>query len=141
MRFALLSLVDVMETPFISLLIYETDERGISHEIGDTAKPYSDINELISDLIAYDINELQTDSPLLYRDLVAERVPVIYRREIEGTRKRIECHIEMLVELFELDKQNDEQAVALPRWRVWCIKKLEQIVQILKTKGIKKDGN
>lgn len=137
MRFALLSLVDVLETPFISLLIYETGERGISREISEIAKPFNDMDELTSDLAAYDIDELQTDSPILYRELVTVQMPVVYRREIDGTRKHIESHTEMLIELFELDKQDDNQAVILPRWRLFIIEKLEGIIKTLKTKGIK----
>lgn len=138
MRFALLSIVNLREVPFISLLIYQTDERGISNLIGEISKPYDDLIELLDDLYAYEINELQTDSQDLYRDLMGAQFPVIYRREVEGTREQITRNEEMLIELFELDKQDE---TVIPTWRLWCIAKLEKIIQILKTKGIKSDGN
>ena len=58
MRFALLSIVDLREIPFISLLIYETDEHGISNLIGEISKPYDDVIDLLDDLYEYEINEL-----------------------------------------------------------------------------------
>ncbi|WP_249645985.1 MULTISPECIES: hypothetical protein [unclassified Lysinibacillus] len=138
MRFALLSIVNLREIPFISLLIYQTDERGISDLIGEISKPYDDIIDLLDDLYAYEINELQTDSQDLYRDLMGAQFPVIYRREVEGTREQITRNEEMLVDLFELDKQDE---TVIPTWRLWCIDRLEKIIQILKTKGIKLDDN
>lgn len=138
MRFALLSIVNLREIPFISLLIYQTDERGISDLIGEISKPYDDVIDLLDDLYAYEINELQTDSQDLYRDLMGAQFPVIYRREVEGTREQITRNEEMLVDLFELDKQEE---TVIPTWRLWCIDRLEKVIQILKTKGIKLDDN
>lgn len=139
MRFALLSIVNLREVPFISLLIYQTDERGISNLIGEISKPYDDVIDLLDDLYAYEINELQTDSQELYRELMSAQFPVIYRREVEGTREQITRNEEMLVELFELDRQDEQPTLVIPTWRLWCIAKLEKIIQILKTKGIKSD--
>ena len=141
MRFALLSIVNLRDVPFISLLIYQTDERGISNLIGEISKPYDDVIDLLDDLYAYEINELQTDSQELYRELMSAQYPVIYRREVEGTREQITRNEEMLVELFELDKQDEHLAPIIPMWRLWCINKLEKIIQILKTKGTKLDDN
>lgn len=141
MRFALLSIVNLRDVPFISLLIYQTDEQGISNLIGEISKPYDDVIDLLDDLYAYEINELQTDSQELYRDLISAQYPVIYRREVEGTREQISRNEEMLVELFELDKQDEQLAPIIPTWRLWCINKLEKIIQILKTKGIILDDN
>lgn len=141
MRFALLSIVNLRGAPFISLLIYQTDERGISNLIGEISKPYDDVTDLLVDLYAYEISELQTDSQALYRDLISAQFPVIYRRDVEGTREQITRNEEMLVELFELDKQDEQPMPVIPTWRLWCIDKLENIIQILKTKGIKSDDN
>lgn len=137
MRFALLSVVQLNGVDFTSMLIYETDMNGISSCIGEISKPY-DSADLIDDLIAYDISELQTDSQSVYRDLMSVQFPVIYRREVEGTRQLVERNSEMLIALFELDI---EAAFVIPRWRLFIISKLEKIIQILKTKGIKKDDN
>lgn len=141
MRFALLSIVNLRDVPFISLLIYQTDERGISNLIGEISKPYDDVIDLLDDLYAYEINELQTDRQELYRELMSAQYPVIYRREVEGTREQITRNEEMLVELFELDKQDEQPAPVIPKWRLWFIDKLEKVIQILKTKGIKLDDN
>ncbi|MCL1700616.1 hypothetical protein [Lysinibacillus sp. Bpr_S20] len=141
MRFALLSIVDLRDIPFISLLIYQTDELGISNLIGEISKPYDDVVDLLDDLYAYEINELQTDSQVLYRELMSAQYPVIYRREVEGTSEQITRNEEMLIELFELDKQDEQPAPVIPTWRLWCIDKLEKVIQILKTKGIKLDDN
>ncbi len=141
MRFALLSIVNLRDVPFISLLIYQTDERGISNLIGEISKPYDDVIDLLDDLYAFEISELQTDSQELYRDLISAQYPVIYRREVEGTREQITRNEEMLVELFELDKQDEQPTPVIPTWRLWCINKLEKIIQILKTKGIILDDN
>lgn len=129
------------EVSFISLLIYQTDEQGISNLIGEISKPYDDLIDLLDDLYAYEIIELQTDSQQLYRDLISAQYPVIYRREVEGTREQVTRNEEMLVELFELDKQDEQPSPVIPTWRLWCIDKLEKIIQILKTKEIKSDGN
>ena len=141
MRFALLSIVNLREVPFISLLIYQTDEQGISNLIGEISKPYDDLIDLVDDLYTYEISELQTDSQELYRDLMSTQYPVIYRREVEGTREQITRNEEMLVDLFELDKQDEQPTTVIPTWRLWCIDKLEKVIQILKTKGIKLDDN
>lgn len=141
MRFALLSIVNLRDVPFISLLIYQTDERGISDLIGEISKPYDNVIDLLDDLYSFEISELQTDSQELYRDLISAQCPVIYRREVEGTREQITRNEEMLVELFELHKQDEQLAPIIPTWRLWCIDKLEKIIQILKTKGIKLDDN
>lgn len=141
MRFALLSIVNLREVPFISLLIYQTDERGISNLIGEISKPYDDLIDLLDDLYTYEINELQTDNRELYRELMSAQYPVIYRREVEGTSEQIARNEEMLVELFELDKQDEQPTPVIPTWRLWCIDKLEKVIQILKTKGIKLDDN
>lgn len=137
MRFALLSLVDVKSTQFISLLIYQTDERGISNCIAEISKPY-ELTDLIDDLFAYEISELQTDSQTIYRELISIKYPVIYRREVEGTRQLIEQSKEMLIELFEL---NSEAAIEIPRWRLFIVNKLEKLIQILKTRGLKHNDN
>ncbi|MGE7687632.1 hypothetical protein ACQKMI_00315 [Lysinibacillus sp. NPDC097214] len=139
MRFALLSLVNLREVSFISLLIYQTDEQGISNLIGEISKPYEDVTGLLDDLYAYEVVELQTDSQELYRDLMSAQFPVIYRREVTGTREQITRNEELLVELFELDKQDEQPTPVIPKWRLWCIGKLEKFIQILKTKGIKSD--
>ncbi|MEE3809860.1 hypothetical protein V2H29_23325 [Lysinibacillus fusiformis] len=141
MRFALLSIVNLRDVPFISLLIYQTDERGISNLIGEISKPYDDVIDLLDDLYEFEISELQTDSQELYRELMSAQYPVIYRREIEGTREQITRNEEMLVELFELDMPDEQLTPVIPMWRLWCINKLEKIIQILKTKGIKLDDN
>lgn len=141
MRFALLSIVNLRDVPFISLLIYQTDERGISNLIGEISKPYDDVIDLLHDLYSFEISELQTDSQELYRELMSAQYPVIYRREVEGTREQITRNEEMLVELFELDKQDEQPMPVIPMWRLWCINKLEKIIQMLKTKGIKLDDN
>ena len=141
MRFALLSIVNLREVPFISLLIYETDEHGISTVIVEISKPYDDFIDLLDDLNVYEIKELQTDSKELYRELMSAQFPVIYRREVEGTREQITRNKEMLVELFELDKQDEQPTPVIPIWRLWCINKLEKIIQILKTKELKLDDN
>lgn len=137
MRFALLSLIDVESTPFVSLLLYESDENGIYNCIAEIAKPY-ELADLIDDLIAYDILELQTDSQSIYRSLMSLQYPVIYRREVEGTRQLIEQNKEMLIDLFELDL---EDAIEIPRWRLFIIDKLEKLIQILKTRGLKHNDN
>lgn len=141
MRFALLSIINLREVPFISLLIYQMDERCISNLIGEISKPYDDVIDLLDDLYSFEISELQTDSQELYRALISAQFPVIYRREVEGTREQFARNEEMLVELFELDKQDEQLAPIIPIWRLWCINKLEKIIQILKTKGIKLDDN
>lgn len=141
MHFALLSIVNLRDHPFISLLIYKTDERGISTLIGEIAKPYDDVIDLLDDLYAYEINELQTDSKEIYRDLMSVQYPVIYRREVEGPRDHVNRNEEMLVEIFELDKQDEQPAPVIPKWRLLFIDKLEKVIQILKTKGIKTHGN
>lgn len=138
MRFALLSIVNLRDTPFISLLIYQTDKRGISTVIGEITKPYDDALGLLDDLYAYEVNELQTDSKELYRELVGAQFPVIYRKEIEGTYEAVEANEEMLVELYELDKRDKP---VIPKWRLCLIDKLEKVIQILKTKGIKTHDN
>ncbi|MGN4125233.1 hypothetical protein ACMGD3_09505 [Lysinibacillus sphaericus] len=96
MRFALLSIVNLCDIQFTSLLIYQTDERGISTIVGEIAKPYADVIDLLDDLYAYEISELQTDSQIVYRDLMGVQYPVIYRKEIEGTREQITRNEEML---------------------------------------------
>lgn len=141
MRFALLSIVNLRGVPFISLLIYETDERGISDLIGEIAKPYDDVIDLLDDLYAYEINELQTDSKEIYRDLMSVQYPVIYHREVGGPRDHVTRNEEMLVEIFELDKQDEQPVPVIPKWRLWFIDKLEKVIQILKTKGIKTHDN
>jgi len=141
LRFALLSIVNLRDVPFISLLIYQTDERGISNLIGEISKPYDDVIDLLDDLYEFEISELQTDSQELYRELMSAQYPVIYRREVEGTREQITRNEEMLVELFELDMPDEQLTPVIPMWRLWCINKLEKIIQILKTKGIKLDDN
>lgn len=141
MRFALLSVVNLREIPFISLLIYQTDEKGISNLIGEISKPYYDVTELLDDLYAYEINELQTDSKELYRELMSAQYPVIYRKEIEGTREAVDANEDILVEIYELDKQDEQLAPVIPTWRLWLIDKLEKVIQIIKTKGIKTNDN
>lgn len=138
MRFALLSIVDLREKPFISLLIYETYENGISSIIGDIAKPYDNFDDLLDDLLEYRINELQTDSQEVYRKLINVKFPVIYRREVEGTRQSVKANEDILCELYELE---EIIAPVIPIWRLWCIDKLERLITILKTKGIKTNEN
>lgn len=137
MRFGLLSIGELRDTPFIVLLIYQTDERGISTPVTTVMKPYGDFIDLLDDLYAYDLDELQTDSQHVYRDLVGVHYPVIYRREVEGTREALQYNEDMLVDLFELD--NQEPPPVMPAWRTWCINKLERLIKILQTKGIKTD--
>lgn len=134
-RFALLSIVTLREVPFLSLLIYETDDHDISILIGEISKPYDDLIDLLDDLYAYEVSELQTDSQELYRDLMCAQFPVIYRREIEGTREQITRNEEMLVELFELDKQDEQPTSVIPAWRLWIIGKLEKVIPNSKNKG------
>ena len=134
-RFGFLSIVELRNTPFIVLLIYQTDGQGISSPITTVMKPYGDFIDLLDDLYAYNLDELQTDSQQAYRDLIGVHYPVIYRREIEGTREALQYDEDMLVDLFELD--NQELPPVIPVWRTWCIKQLEKIIQMLKTKGIK----
>lgn len=137
----MLSIVDLRDIPFISLLIYETDERGISTLTGEIAKPYNDVIDLLDDLYAYEINELHTDSKEIYRDLMSVQYPVIYRREVEGPSDHVTRNEEMLVGIFELDKQDEQPVPVIPKWRLWFIDKLEKVIQILKTKGIKTHDN
>ena len=121
MRFALLSIVNLRDVPFISLLIYQTDERGISNLIGEISKPYDDVIDLLDDLYAFEISELQTDSQELYRDLISAHCPVIYRKEVEGTREQITRNEEMLVE--EKEQAQAERAQALAE-EIYFIEKL-----------------
>lgn len=137
MRFALVSIVKIYDVDFTSLLLYESDDNGIYNCIAEIAKPY-ELADLIDDLIAYDISELQTDSQSIYRELMSLRCPVIYRREVEGTRQLIEQNKETLFDLFELNK---EAAIEIPRWRLFVIDKLEKLIQILKTRGLKQYDN
>ncbi|WP_312507170.1 hypothetical protein [Lysinibacillus sp.] len=137
MRFGLLSIVELHNTPFIVLLIYQTDEQGISSPVTTVMKPYGDFIDLLDDLYAYNLDELQTDSQQVYRELIGVHYPVIYRREVEGTREALQYDEDMLVELYELDKP--ELPPFIPTWRLWCINKLEQLIKILQTKGIKTD--
>lgn len=132
MRFALVSIVPFRGTPFVSLLILETDERGISTAVGEIVKPLEDMPALLSDLTAYEINELQTDSKELYRELVAINYPIIYRKELEGTREQVTRNEDLIIELYELK---------LAKWRLWVIDKLEKVIKLIKTKGIKLNGN
>ncbi|RUL51106.1 hypothetical protein [Lysinibacillus antri] len=141
MRFGLLSIVELREQPFVSLLIYETDEQGISALIADIIKPYGDFIDLLDDLHDFQINQAETDSQALYRDLVNVKFPVIYRREIEDTRRAVKQSEAMLVELYELDKEVEQDAPVLPAWRLWCIDKLERLIKLLQTKGVKTNAN
>lgn len=136
--FGYLSIAELRDTPFVVLLIYQTDERGISTHVTTVMKPYGDFIDLLDDLTAYDLDELHTDSQQVYRELIGVHYPVIYRREVEGTRDALRYDEDMLVELYELDEP--EPPPVIPAWRLWCINKLERFIKILQTKGIKTDG-
>lgn len=137
MRFALVSIVKIYDVDFTSMLLYESDEQGIWNCIAEIAKPF-EIDDMLDDLAEYKVSEIQTDSQTVYRELVSAQIPVIYRKEVDGTRELIERNEEMLIELFEL---NLEPAVVLPRWRLFIITKLEKLIQILKTRGLKHNDN
>lgn len=137
MRFALVSIVKICDVDFTSMLLYESDEQGIWNCNGEIAKPF-ELDDMLDDLAEYKVSEIQTDSQTIYRELVSAQIPVIYRKEVDGTRELIERSEEMLIELFEL---NSEPAVVLPRWRLFIITKLEKIIQILKTRGLKQNDN
>ncbi|MEK4081584.1 hypothetical protein [Solibacillus sp. FSL K6-1126] len=137
MRFSLVSIVKIYDVDFTSMLLYESDEQGIWNCIAEIAKPF-EIDDMLDDLAEYKVSEIQTDSQTIYRELVSAQIPVIYRKEVDGTRELIERSEEMLIELFEL---NLEAAVVLPRWRLFIINKLEKLIQILKTRGLKHNDN
>lgn len=137
MRFALVSIVKIYDVDFTSMLLYESDEQGIWNCIGEISKPF-ELDDMLDDLAEYKVSEIQTDSQTIYRELVSAKIPVIYRKEVDGTRELVERSEEMLIELFEL---NLEPAVVLPRWRLFIITKLEKIIQILKTRGLKHNDN
>lgn len=137
MRFALVSIVKIYDVDFTSMLLYESDEQGIWNCIAEIAKPF-EIDDMLDDLAEYKVSEIQTDSQTIYRELVSAKIPVIYRKEVDGTRELVERNEEMLIELFEL---NLEAAIVLPRWRLFIVNKLEKLIQILKTRGLKHNDN
>ncbi|MEK4627344.1 hypothetical protein MKZ17_03760 [Solibacillus sp. FSL R7-0682] len=137
MRFALVSIVKIYDVDFTSMILYESDEQGIWNCIAEIAKPF-EIDDMLDDLAEYKVSEIQTDSQTIYRELVSAKIPVIYRKEVTDTRELIGRSEEMLIELFEL---NLEPAVVLPRWRLFIITKLEKLIQILKTRGLKHNDN
>lgn len=137
MRFALVSIVKIYDVDFTSMLLYESDEQGIWNCIAEIAKPF-ELDDMLDDLAEYKVSEIQTDSQTIYRELVSAKIPVIYRKEVTGTRELIERSEEMLIDLFEL---NLEPTVVLPRWRLFIIPKLEKLIQILKTRGLKHNDN
>lgn len=137
MRFAFLSIVELNNVAFTSLFIYQTSKSGISNCIAEVAKPF-ELDDLIDDIAAYEIDELQTDSKEVYRDLIKRKIPVIYRLEIQETKQAIDRNKDLLIELFELKSEVEPQ---LAKWRLYCIEKLEKLIQILKTKGITTNGN
>ena len=137
MRFALVSVVKIYDVDFTSMLLYESDEPGFWNCIAEIAKPF-EIDDMLDDLAEYKVSEIQTDSQTVYRELVSAQIPVIYRKEVDGTRELIERSEEMLIELFEL---NLEPTVVIPRWRLFIITKLEKLIQILKTRGLKLNDN
>lgn len=137
MRFALVSIVKIYDVDFTSMLLYESDEQGIWNCIAEIAKPF-EIDDMLDDLAEYKVSEIQTDSQTVYRELVSAQIPVMYRKEVDGTLELIERSEEMLIDLFEL---NLEPTVVLPRWRLFIITKLEKLIQILKTRGLKHNDN
>lgn len=137
MRFALVSIVKIYDVDFTSMILYESDEQGIWNCIAEIAKPF-EIDDMLDDLAEYKVSEIQTDSQTIYRELVSAQIPVIYRKEVTDTRELIERSKEMLIDLFEL---NLEPTVVLPRWRLFIITKLEKLIQILKTRGLKHNDN
>lgn len=137
MRFALVSIVKICDVDFTSMLLYEADEQGIWNCIGEISKPF-ELDDMLDDLAEYKVSEIQTDSQTIYRELVSAKIPVIYRKEVDGTHELIKRSEEMLIELFEL---NLEPTVVIPRWRLFIITKLEKLIQILKTRGLKHNDN
>ena len=148
MKFAFLSVVDLDGTPMVSILIYQYftfGDRQIAREVGSIIKPFESSAELVLDLIENEINSVETDNQTIYSILIERKlIPTIFKYQVEGTREAVERDTDMLRELYEINSvqsvsgQSDSE---LPKWRTWCVAKLEKIIQILKTKGIKTDGN
>lgn len=131
MRFALVSIVDLEGVDFTSLLIYETNENGISNTVAEIAKPF-ELSDLLDDLKAFKITEIETDSQLLYRELMTAQKPVRYRKTVPGTYEAIGYNALMLAELYELNKQDDEQTPKqFPKWRLFVIALLKKTIEKL----------
>ncbi len=130
MRFGFLSLHDVESTPFITLLAYQDNDRGISHEIASISRPFDTVIDVIDLVIDLQLDSLETDSQQLYRDLIVCDMPIIYRRELDETKTYIDRVYDELVEIYELNTEAEAQHLA--KWRLFIIKKLERLIAWLK---------
>ncbi len=131
MRFGFLSLHEVESTRFITLLVYQDNNRGISHEIASISRPFDSVIEAIDLVIDLQLESLETDSQQLYRDLIVCDMPIIYRRELDETKTYIDRAYDELVEIYELNKTEIETQ-QLSKWRLFIIKKLERLIAWLK---------
>ncbi|MFF5817657.1 hypothetical protein [Lysinibacillus capsici] len=130
MRFGFLSLHDVESTRFITLLVYQDNNRGISHEIASISRPFDSVIDVIDLVIDLQLDSLETDSQQLYRDLIVCDMPIIYRRELDETKTYIDRAYDELVEIYELNTEAEAQHLA--KWRLFIIKKLERLIAWLK---------
>lgn len=130
MRFGFLSLHDVESTRFITLLVYQDNNRGISHEIASISRPFDSVIDVIDLVIDLQLDSLETDSQQLYRDLIVCDMPIIYRRELDETKTYIDRVYDELVEIYELNTEAEAQHLA--KWRLFIIKKLERLIAWLK---------
>lgn len=130
MRFGFLSLHDVELTRFITLLVYQDNNRGISHEIASISRPFDSVIDVIDLVIDLQLDSLETDSQHLYRDLIVCDMPIIYRRELDETKTYIDRAYDELVEIYELNTGAEAQHLA--KWRLFIIKKLERLIAWLK---------
>ncbi|PKU49957.1 hypothetical protein [Lysinibacillus fusiformis] len=130
MRFGFLSLHDVESTRFITLLVYQDNNRGISHEIASISRPFDTVIDVIDLVIDLQLDSLETDSQQLYRDLIVCDMPIIYRRELDETKTYIDRAYDELVEIYELNTEAEAQHLA--KWRLFIIKKLERLIAWLK---------
>ncbi|MEA0554758.1 hypothetical protein U1P98_09240 [Lysinibacillus irui] len=130
MRFGFLSLHDVESTRFITLLVYQDNNRGISHEIASISRPFDTVIDVIDLVIDLQLDSLETDSQQLYRDLIVCDMPIIYRRELDETKTYIDRVYDELVEIYELNTEAEAQHLA--KWRLFIIKKLERLIAWLK---------
>lgn len=131
MRFASLSIVKLLEVDFTVLQVYETDQSGISHIVGEVIKPYTNLIEIRNDLAEMLVSEIETDNKEIYRDLMLILVPAVYRYEIKETKRAVKANRNTLIEVYNL-----RQAKTLPKWRLFLIDLLEKTIQ--KLKGTKK---
>ncbi|WP_016991591.1 hypothetical protein [Lysinibacillus boronitolerans] len=130
MRFGFLSLHDVESTRFITLLVYQDNNRGISYEIASISRPFDSVIDVIDLVIDLQLDSLETDSQQLYRDLIVCDMPIIYRRELDETKTYIDRVYDELVEIYELNTEAEAQHLA--KWRLFIIKKLERLIAWLK---------